>query len=292
MTKPISRFFDFPLQDHHYRIHYLEWGKTEHPLLLCAHGLTRNAHDFDYLARVICKHHRVIAIDFPGRGQSDWFEDKSCYVMPTYLEIVQILLQQLGIQSFHWLGTSMGGLIGIILASQASNKMQRLLINDVGPQIPIQAVTRIQDYLSTFECFDHKTVFEHYIRRIYAPFGQLSDEHWQHLTDHGYRINENGKLCPNYDPGIAIPFQQSPQTPNDIWDLWQMISCPVYLLHGENSDILDTSIIAKMKQLQPGLITETIKNVGHAPALMDSKQIKLIQSWLSHTNLGNNRNIR
>ncbi len=281
MTEPISNFFDFTQQNKVYQIHYLDWGKAELPVVICAHGLTRNSRDFDYLARSISDQYRVVAIDFPGRGLSDWLEDKNSYAMPTYLEVVQSLLRELNIQSFNWLGTSMGGLIGIILAAQNSGQLKRLIINDVGPEIPTEAIGRINDYLSMAAEFDTKGDFESHIREIYAPFGSLTAEQWQHLANYSHRINSEGKLVSNYDPAIALAFKQTANVKADIWNFWQAITCPVYLLYGENSDILNPAIIAKMKRLQLKLKAKAIKNVGHAPALMDEEQIQLIHNWLN-----------
>ncbi len=281
MINPDSRNINFIHQDKAYKIHYLDWGKLESPVVICAHGLTRNAHDFDFLARSIADQYRVIAIDFPGRGLSDWLDDKNNYIIPVYLEIVDSLLNELKLKSFNWLGTSMGGLIGIILAAQHSNELNRLIINDVGPEIPTQAITRISDYLSITQEFSTTAEFECHIREIYAPFGELTDQQWQHLTNYSHTINDEGKLVANFDPGIAVPFQQATNIKSDLWDLWQTITASVFLIHGENSDILIPSIVQKMKQLQPDLISQSIDNVGHAPALMDKEQIQIIKDWLN-----------
>ena len=281
MTEPVSQFFTFLNQKQSCKIHYLDWGASNLPILICAHGLTRNARDFDFLARSISDQFRVIAIDFPGRGLSDWLDDKTNYSMPLYLNVIESLLNELDINSFNWLGTSMGGLIGIILATQKSNTLKRLIINDVGPEIPTSAVDRISDYLSTVDSFDSQKEFEGHIRQIYAPFGKLTDQQWRHLAEHSQRIDSKGKLASNYDPDIAIPFKQALSMKADLWGYWQAISTPVYLLHGINSDILNTAILAKMKQLQPGLKSRSIERVGHAPALMNESQIQLVRDWLN-----------
>ncbi len=282
MTKPDSQFFAFDHKGKSYRIHYLDWGKTESPVVICAHGLTRNTHDFDYLASAICDQFRVIAIDFPGRGSSDWLEDKNDYVIPTYLQVVSTLLQELSIRSFNWLGTSMGGLIGMILAAQNPQSFQRLIINDVGPEVPSAAANRIIDYLSKSEKFSNLEDFEQHVRQVYAPFGQLTDEQWRHLAKYSYQTDGDGKITSNYDPGIVVPFKTASNAKADLWPLFQSIKAPIYLIHGENSDILLPSILKKMKQLQPNLTSTMIKAVGHAPALMDKDQINIISNWLNN----------
>ena len=159
-------------------------------------------------------------------------------------------------------------------------RLKALIINDVGPEIPAAAAQRITDYLSKDLQFNSLSEFEQHLRLIYAPFGDLEDQHWQHLTTHSHFIDGSGKIRSNYDPGIVVPFKENPALDTDLWEIWKQIQTRLYLLHGENSDILSSCVIEKMKQLQPGLISSTIMNTGHAPALMDNNQIELIKHWL------------
>ena len=129
--------------------------------------------------------------------------------------------------------------------------------------------------------FKNLNDFEQHLRLIYAPFGELNDQQWQHLATYSHYIDQNGKIMANYDPGIVVPFKQNTSVDTDMWEIWKKISKRIYLLHGENSDILSPSIIEKMKQLQTGLISKSIKNTGHAPALMDKAQIELIEYCLT-----------
>ena len=281
MNKSSSNYFNFQLKDKQYQIHYLDWGDYEQPVLFCAHGLTRNGRDFDFLAQKLSSDFRIIALDYPGRGLSDWFNDKVDYTIPTYVDVSLALLDELKLNSVNWLGTSMGGLIGMIFAAFYPQRIKQFIINDVGPEIPHAAVNRITEYLSMSMEFNTLAEFEQHLRLIYAPFGNLTDKQWQHLVTFSHRIDNDGKIMANYDPGIVVPFKQNSSADTDLWETWKNISCRIYLIHGENSDILPASVIEKMKQLQSGLISKLIAATGHAPALMDSTQIELIQHWLN-----------
>lgn len=281
MNQPSSKYFNFQHEEKQYRIHYLDWGHPDQPVLFCAHGLTRNGRDFDFLARELSRTTRVIAVDYPGRGLSDWLDDKLDYTIPIYIEVSIALLNQLKLNTVDWLGTSMGGLIGMCVAALYPKRLNRLIINDVGPEIPQAAVKRINDYLSLSLEFKNLTDFESHLRLIYAPFGDLDNHQWKHLVTYSHYIDQNGKIRANYDPGIVVPFKQQTTDDTDMWQTWKTISKRIYLLHGKNSDILLPPIIKKMKQIQTGLISCSIENTGHAPALMDNAQIELIEHFLT-----------
>ena len=280
MNQPLSKHFSFQFREKTSQVHYLDWGDADRPVVFCAHGLTRTGRDFDFLADELSEEYRVIAIDYPGRGLSEWLADKNDYTIPTYVEVSLALFDELNLNKVDWLGTSMGGLIGMIAATVYPQRLNSLIINDVGPEIPEAAAKRISDYLSMSFKFKSLADFEQHLRLIYAPFGNLNDQQWQHLTRFSHRQDEKGDIVANYDPDIVIPFKQNSSVDTDLWALWANISHRIYLLHGENSDILSPSIIEKMKQLQPDLISTTIKHTGHAPALMDEAQIELIKNWL------------
>ncbi len=281
MNQPSSNFFRFRLKDKPCRIHYLDWGGPTLPVLFCAHGLTRNSRDFDFLARKLSENFRVIALDYPGRGLSDWLDNKMDYTIPNYVEVSMALFEELKLGTADWLGTSMGGLIGMLVAALYPERLRHLIINDVGPEIPETAANRINDYLSVTMAFDDLADFEEHLRLIYAPFGELSDRQWQHLARYSHYRNQNGKILANYDPGIVVPFKHNASEDADLWEIWKKIGKRIFLLHGENSDILSPAILEKMKQLQSGLVSKSFRNTGHAPALMDEAQIEFIKYCLN-----------
>lgn len=280
MAQPYSNRIHVEISNRIYRLHYLDWGKPGNPVLFCAHGLTRNGHDFDFLARELSSEFRVIAPDYPGRGSSDWLIDKLDYSIPTYVNASLALMDELELDAVNWLGTSMGGLVGMGLAALHPQRLEHLIINDVGPEIPKAAVARITDYLSLSHDFEDPAEFEQHVRMIYAPFGPLSDEQWRHLARYSRRIDSAGRIVSNYDPDIVIPFRQNTTADSNLWDFWKNLTHRIFLLHGENSDILLPCIIEKMKQYQPDLVCRSISETGHAPALMDDAQIELVKRWL------------
>lgn len=169
----------------------------------------------------------------------------------------------------------------MFVAALHPQRLDRLIINDVGPEIPEPAVRRISEYLTLSMAFNNLDDFEQHLRLIYAPFGDLDDQQWQHLVTYSHCIDKNGKIRSNYDPGIVVPFTIDKPEDAGLWEIWKKIDKRIYLIHGENSDILSLSILKKMKQLQSGLISKSIKNTGHAPALMDKTQIEFVRHCLN-----------
>lgn len=265
-------------------LHYRQWGAGDNPrVLCCVHGLTRNSHDFDTLAAALASDYRVICPDMPGRGDSDWLSHPEDYNYATYISDMLLLLQHLQLQTLDWLGTSMGGLIGMMLAAQAHSPIRRLVMNDVGAFLPQAALQRIAAYLQqTPPAFADLSQAESYLRDIHAPFGQLSDAQWQQLTQHSVRQQADGTYRLHYDPHIRQSFQT---TIEDValWSVWQKVSCPVLLLHGVDSDLLLPEVIEQMQQDHDKLQVVSIEGTGHAPALMNAEQIQLIKDFLRIT---------
>jgi pimeloyl-ACP methyl ester carboxylesterase len=264
-----------------HRIAYTEWGEqNENPTVVCVHGLSRNGRDFDFLAAALEAKRRVVCPDLAGRGRSGWLSDKQTYGFQTYCADITTLFARLGGDSFDWVGTSLGGLIGIVMAAQANNPIRRLVINDAGPFIPRTAPQRILDYLGKAPPFASIAEAEQYLRKTLAPFGQLTDEQWAHLARYGVRTKRNGGYAIAYDPGIAVPMRSARPVDVDMWEYWDKIRCPVLLLRGATSDVLSRETAAEM--LRRGPPTELIEfpDVGHAPALMAQEQIDVVTSWL------------
>ena len=264
---------------------YVEWGAADNPkVLVCVHGLTRNGRDFDFLAQALATDYRVICPDIVGRGKSDWLANKSLYVMPQYCADMVTLLARLNVETVDWLGTSMGGLIGMALAAQPGNPIRRLVLNDVGPVITAVSLARIGDYLGTPPRFDRLEQAEAYVRTVSAPFGALTDDQWRHLTVHVVRETEDGKIEFVYDPGIAQVYRQgqlfSGGKDVELWPLFDAITCPTLLLRGETSDLLTLQTAQAMTQRGPHAKLIEIPGVGHAPMLMDEAQIAPVRDFL------------
>lgn len=264
---------------------YVEWGDAHNPrVLICVHGLTRNGRDFDFLAQALEADYRVICPDVVGRGKSDWLANKSLYVMPQYCADMVTLLARLNVETVDWLGTSMGGLIGMALAAQPGNPIRRLVLNDVGPVVSAVSLARIGDYLGTPPRFDSIEEAEAYVRKVSAPFGPLTDTQWQHLTVHAVREANDGKIEFVYDPGIAQAYRQGQQLSGgkdvELWPLFDAITCPTLLLRGEQSDLLTPQTAQAMTQRGPHAQLIEIPGVGHAPVLMDDAQIAPVRDFL------------
>jgi pimeloyl-ACP methyl ester carboxylesterase len=264
-----------------HRLAYNEWGQASaQPAVICVHGLTRNGHDFDYLARALAGDGRnVFCPDVVGRGRSDWLANPADYNYAQYLIDLTALIARTGAESVDWVGTSMGGLIGMLLAAEANTPIRRLVINDIGPLIPLAGLRRIGAYVGQSPVFDDLEGVEKYMREAYAPFGDLSDENWRHLARYGVRTTPSNKLSLAWDPAIAQPFLAAQQDV-DLWLAYDRIRCPVLLLHGLLSDVLPTPVAQEMTRRGPRAELVEFLKIGHAPALMDPTQIGIITGFL------------
>lgn len=264
-----------------HQLAYTEWGAPgAERTVVCVHGLTRNGRDFDVLASSLAEQgFRVICPDVVGRGRSAHLADPAGYGYVQYLADVNALIARLDVAELDWVGTSMGGLMGMMLAAQAGTPIRRMVINDVGPFIPKAALQRIGDYLGEERVFPDLEGVEAHLRLIHAPFGDLSDLHWRHLTVHSVAPAEGGYRLA-YDPAIALPFAQAIED-IDLWPVWEAINLPVLVLRGERSDLLLPETAAQMGERGPGARVVEVPGCGHAPALMEPGQIALVESWLT-----------
>ncbi len=264
-----------------HRVVYTEWGDPDNErLVVCAHGLTRNGRDFDHLAAGLEGDRRVVCPDVVGRGESDWLSVKEDYAYPTYCADMAALLARLGADAVDWVGTSMGGLIGMMLAAQPGTPIRRLVVNDVGPFVPKAALERIVSYVGADPRFDTLPELEAYLRRIHAPFGPLGDEHWAHLARCSARELADGGYGLAYDPGIAAPLESAELQDMDLWGVWDAVRCPVLVLRGRDSDLLLSETAAEMCRRGPATDLVEWEGVGHAPMLMDRAQIETVRRWL------------
>lgn len=266
-----------------HRMHYTEWGDPDNPrVLVCVHGLTRNGRDFDTLALALSNRYRVVCPDVVGRGRSDWLTDPAGYGFPQYVADMMVLLARINVDDVHWLGTSMGGLIGMVIASQQRSPITRLVLNDVGPVITPESLKRIGEYVGKaprFSCYEDA---EKYIRLVSAPFGSLTDQHWQQLTESSIRQADDGSWEMVYDPAIGDPFRQAylHQQAIDLWPIYDAIRCPTMVVRGAESDLLTPEVHAQMGQRGPRAHLAEIPGVGHAPMFMDDMQIRLVREFL------------
>lgn len=264
-----------------HRMAYVEWGNpANRKVLVCAHGLTRNGRDFDFLAQALADDYRVVCPDVVGRGRSDWLGVKSDYGFPVYVADMVTLLARLDADTVHWVGTSMGGIIGMLLASRPHTPISRLVLNDVGPVITAASLRRIGEYVGNAPKFSSMAEAEAWIRTVSAPFGPLTDEQWQHLTRYSVRPVEGG-FAMVYDPGLGDVFRAAPAVVDvDLWDVYKAIQCPTLAIRGAESDLLTPETFHRMGETGPRARLAEIAGVGHAPVLMDRAQIALVRDFL------------
>jgi pimeloyl-ACP methyl ester carboxylesterase len=259
---------------------YVEFGNPAAPAVVCVHGLTRNGRDFDPLAEALSDQFHVICPDLPGRGKSSWLADSALYQPPSYPAALSHLLAAIN-KPVAWVGTSLGGVCGLMLAAAANTPIIRMVLNDMGPHIPAAALARIRDYMTKSpERFPSIGALEAHLRLIHAPFGRLTDAQWAHLARHSARPVLGGAYTLHYDPKIADPIAASVPLDVDMWPLWSLIKIPVLAIRGESSDLLTAETFERMRL--DGAETLVVPDAGHAPALMDRPTIEAIRAFLSH----------
>jgi len=264
-----------------HRIGYTDWGKQSgRKATICVHGLTRSGRDFDVIAEALSDNGRVVCPDVAGRGASDWLANPNDYTYPNYMADMSALMAHIGTERVNWIGTSMGGIIGMLLAATPNTPIRKLVINDIGPLLAKEALVRICHYVGAAPSFQDVAAIEAYLREVHAPFGDLSDEQWQHLATTSAVPDGEGGFHLHYDPNIASAFCAGPIEDVDLWPVWDNITCPVLVLRGENSDLLSAATADEMTKRGPKAEVVTIPNCGHAPALMDPDQIKIVTDWL------------
>ena len=262
-----------------HRMHYVEWGDPANPrVLFCVHGLTRNARDFDFLAQSLADHYRVICPDVVGRGLSGWLNDKGDYGYPVYLSDMAALAAKVGAEELDWVGTSMGGLIGMLLAGLPGTPIRRLVLNDVGCFLPKAAIARIALYVGLDPAFDSLEALEGAMRTV-SPFGELTAAQWRHLAKHVARRDDDGRWRFRYDPGIAQTFKAKPPDDVDMRPFWKAVKAPVLVVRGDSSDLLLPETVDEMRR-RPGTEAHIVANTGHSPMLMDEPTVAVIRRFL------------
>ena len=263
-------------------LHFTEWGRGHAQTVIAWHGLARTARDMDAIAAHLSQRFHVICPDTIGRGLSQWSPDPAAeYQLDFYARLALSLVDQLGIAQMHWLGTSMGGAIGMVAAAGAlRGRIQRLVMNDIGPTLPQPAIQRILSYAGNPQAFATMAELELYFRTIYKPYGWLSDAQWRLLTESSVRRLPDGRVTPHYDPAMVQQFVHHPHD-HERWDAWDSLSLPVLCLRGESSDLLLPETAEAMRVRGPQAVVVTVPNCGHAPALNTPEQFALVERFFS-----------
>lgn len=288
MPKIAPRFDELPVLGPHgfTRVGYTEWGdRNARRTVVCVHGLTRNSRDFDFLAqRLVERGARVIAPDLPGRGRSEFVPHAEDYGTPLYVTAMAALIARLGVEQVDWVGTSLGGHIGMEIAARPNAPIRRLVLNDFGARIPMAALRRIAGYLRRAHPFATLAEVEAYLREVYAPFGKLTDAQWRHLAVHGV-VQDKAGLRLHYDPAIVEQFSRPILLDVVLWRVWEHVACPTLIVRGAESDLLLAATATEMTKrgaaARNGLVEVVeIPDCGHAPALMSEDQIRIVADFL------------
>jgi pimeloyl-ACP methyl ester carboxylesterase len=260
------------------------WADKTKPLIICAHGLTRNGRDFDVLASQLCDRFRIVAVDFVGRGQSDRLRDPMQYAIPQYVQDASLLIAQLmsqfAPQGVFWIGTSMGGIVGMVLAAMQPSPIRGLMLNDIGPVISSVGIARISAYAGATPKLSTYAQAKAMVIANSAPFGKHSDQQWEYFVRH-YVKQVGDEWVLNHDPGIAIPFKAAGTQQPSLWPYFDAIVCPTHVFRGAESDLLEHQTVIEMSQRGPRASFDEIVNVGHAPTLMQPEQIMLVEVALA-----------
>lgn len=285
---------------------YQEWGDSQNPnVVVCVHGLTRTSEDFSVIAQALSAQYRVIAPDVVGRGRSGRLKDPMHYGVPQYASDMVALIARLDVPKVKWIGTSMGGLIGMALAAMQDSPIERLVLNDVGAVLSGLALRRIAQYVGEVIEFENREQAHGVLKKIYAGFGPHSDEQWAALLDSVLLpVVGSSKLKLHYDPGIAAPFKSAYLPSNavtaaagvapdaapsgaqsvvpdlQLWTLYDAIACPTLLIRGSESDLVSSEVFEEMQRRGPHAKGLEFAGVGHAPTLMNTEQIVPIEEFL------------
>lgn len=269
---------------HH--IAYKDWGEPDNPnVLICVHGVTRVSDDFDVLARELSGEYRVICPDMAGRGRSGWLRNPQHYQIPQYVSDVVTLIARIKAENLFYLGTSMGGMVGMGLASLKNNPIQKLILNDIGPTLNLPALTRIGQYISQPLRFSTFEEAANYIRTISLTFGEHTDEEWHKICRDVLRQDKDGMWIRHYDLNIAMSMQAitpdlAQATQVVMWAAYDAIACPTLLLRGADSDLLSIETASQMTTRGPKAKLVEFENVGHAPTLVHADQISVVKDFL------------
>ena len=263
-------------------IHYTEWGSADADVVIAWHGLARTGRDMDPVAAHLASRFRIICPDTLGRGLSQWSPaPEREYCLAFYEKLALALVDQLGVGQMQWLGTSMGGAIGLrAAAGSLRGRIRRLLLNDVGPEVAPAAVERIRSYAGHPPAFATMAELEAYFRTVYKPYGWLSDAQWRLLTETSMRRLPDGRVAPHYDPAMVQQFVHHPGDYTQ-WTAWDSLDLPVLCLRGETSDLLLPETAEAMRNRGPRAVVVTVPGCGHAPALNTPEQFALVERFFA-----------
>lgn len=272
-----------------------DWGNPEAAnVTICVHGLTRNAHDFDLLAPVLAETgRRVLAINMPGRGESAWLKNPMDYSYATYVNDCMAIMDNFHLRNVEWIGTSMGGIIGMMIAAMPNSRIKKLVLNDIGSFISRDALQRIYGYVQNIPTqFENHSKAAVYLLQTFKTFGITDPNLWLKFIEGSISRNPDGTYRYACDPAIATPLREMTKdfteiNDVDLSDIWHEVNIPTLIVHGSESDVLSPEVVHHMRLDHVKAQTVNIQGVGHAPSLMEKDQIEIIKRWLIEGKVGN-----
>ena len=299
MFEPVLDFISCPDPQGTHRMAYWSWGdSTASHVVFCVHGLTRQGRDFDLLAQALVVSAkaanlpaiRVICPDVVGRGKSDWLQDPLGYQFPQYAADMAVLLQSLNtkqpIERLDWVGTSMGGVIGMLMAArELPVPVRHLVLNDIGPPVSWKSILNMKTYVGEVGKFQTVQDAANAIWEISKSFGPHTSEEWLALSQNMVRRLEDGTYCLHYDPQLRVPIravteEQAKAGEATLWQVFDLIQCSTLLIRGAESELLSAAAAVEMTQRGARAQVATLPGVGHAPTLTHEDQIDIVRQFL------------
>lgn len=274
-----QHYLQYPWFNEHYTVGYRAYGDAANPnVLICVHGISRNARDFDTIGEALSDLYYVIAIDMPGRGRSDWMNDKSHYGYPLYETVAGEVIAMTGAKSVDWIGTSMGGVIGMRVAAMEHSPIRKLVLNDIGPFIPAEGRRHNGRSFGLDNRFSSEEEGIRWIRENRTAFGPFTDAEWQKFGRDSLRQLSDTEWGLDYDPGLAETRSMGDY---NAWDQWERIACPVLCVWGLESVLLKADTVERMRTTGPKAKIHEVPGVGHCPGLVDGDQIQAVRQFLA-----------
>lgn len=282
-----EKYFWGATEDGFHKIVYREYGQRGKPVLVAVHGLTRNCFDFHFLAQSLQDSFHVFALDMVGRGNSDYVDPKH-YTYPQYIMDLTAFLARIDVPEVYWIGTSMGGLLGMIMGSFKNTPIRKLILNDVGPMVTSSVIKRLLDYAGIQLKAPTRQHMIDMARQVYAPFGFIQEKDWQELMAYNIHEQQDGSYTLAYDPLVTKQLEDQGDNHSDrdeegnltLWSYWEKLTCPVYVINGLKSDLLTPSILNKMASRGPSFQYYGVPDAGHAPWLIEDDICHRIREWL------------
>ncbi|MEM7408249.1 MAG: alpha/beta hydrolase [Pseudomonadota bacterium] len=262
-----------------HRVAYREWGDPDNDnVLLCVHGISRNGRDFDNVAEALAGEYRVVCPDMPGRGGSEWMTEKRHYVQSLYESVCAALIARLNVAHLDWLGTSMGGRIGMAMAAAPGSPVRKLVINDIGPHVPASGRADNFKHFGKDPRFATEEEAVRYVRETRAAFGPTTEAAWAKFCRDSLRQLDDGQWTLHYDPGLAVTAGVA--AASDTWEEWARIRCPVLVLWGLQSKLLVAPTVERMRTSGPRAEIFEVPYAGHCPRLENDEQIGAVAEFL------------